>query len=125
MNYAFLGLKLTLKYYKIEPTVYSKPTDNSHLHLQADSCHHLPSILRIQKGIAERFYAEFSTDEEYSNKSKGYKAYLIGTGHILKNVEKPFDDVLNVTTAIIKKQKTLTVKTALLFVTSIILWDRM
>ena len=72
-----------------------------------------------------RDYADFSTDEEYSNKSKGYKAYLIGTGHILKNVEKPFDDILNVTTAIIKKQKTLTVKTALLFVTSIILWDRM
>ena len=60
MNYAFLGLKLTLKYYNIEPTVYSKPTDNSHLHLQADSCHHLPSILRIQKGIAERLRRIFN-----------------------------------------------------------------
>ena len=46
----FLDLKLTLKDKKIHPTVYSKPT-NSHLYLQADSCHHSPSILGIQKAV--------------------------------------------------------------------------
>ena len=46
-----LDLKLTLKDNKIQTTVYRKPTD-SHLFLQADSCHHLPSILGIQKGVA-------------------------------------------------------------------------
>ena len=35
----FIDLKLTLKDHKIQTTVYSKPID-SHLYLQADSCHH-------------------------------------------------------------------------------------
>ena len=42
----FLDSKSTLKDNKIHNTVYSKPTD-SHLYLQADFCHHLPSILGI------------------------------------------------------------------------------
>ena len=46
----FLDLKLTLKDNKIYTTVYSKPT-YSHLYLQADSCHHLPSILGIHKEL--------------------------------------------------------------------------
>ena len=46
----FLDLKLTLKDNKIHTTVYSKPT-YSHLYLQADSCHHLPSILGIKKEL--------------------------------------------------------------------------
>ena len=45
-----LRLKLTLKDNKIQTTVYSKST-NSHLYLQADFCHHFPSILEIQKGV--------------------------------------------------------------------------
>ena len=44
----FLDLKLILKDNEIQTTVYNKPT-NSHLYSQADFCHHLPSILRIQK----------------------------------------------------------------------------
>ena len=63
----FLDLKSTLKDNKIQTAVYSKPTD-SHLYLQADSCHHLPSILGIQKGIALRLCRICSTDEEYNNK---------------------------------------------------------
>ena len=90
----FLDLKLTLTDNKIQTTVYSKPTD-SHLYLQADSCHHLPSILGIQKGVALRLRRICSTDEEYNNKSKEYKAYLIGRGHKLKNIEKSFNYVLN------------------------------
>ena len=78
----------------IHTTVYSKPTD-SHLYLQADSCHHLPSILGIQKGVALRLRRICSTDEEFNNKSKEYKAYLIGRGHKLKNVEKSFNVALN------------------------------
>ena len=90
----FLDLKLTLKDNKMHTTDYSKPTD-SHLYLQADSCHHLPSILGIQKGVALRLRRICSTDEEFNNKSKEYKAYLIGRGHKLKNVEKSFNDALN------------------------------
>ena len=80
----FLDLKLTLKDNKIQTTVYSKPID-SHLYLQVDSCHHLRSILGIQEGVALRLRRICSTDKEYNNKPKEYKAYLIGRGHKLKN----------------------------------------
>ena len=43
--------------------------------------HHLPSILGRQKGV--------------NNKSKEYKASLIGRVHKLMNVEKSFNEVLN------------------------------
>ena len=71
-EFCFSDLKLTLKDNKIQATDYSKPTD-SHLYLQADSCHHLPSILGIQKGVALRLRRICSTDKEYNNKSKEYK----------------------------------------------------
>ena len=90
----FLDSKLALKDNKSQTKVYSKPT-NSHLYLQAHSCHHLPSILGIQKGIALRLRRIYSTDEESNNKSKKDKDYLIGSVHKLKNVEKLFNDVLN------------------------------
>ena len=81
----FLDLKLTLKNNKIESTVYSKPT-NRHLNLQAaNSCNNSPSILEIQKEDALRLCNICSTNEEYNNKSKEYKAYLNGRGHKLKN----------------------------------------
>ena len=67
----FLDLKLTLKDYEIHTTVYSKPTDN-HLYLKGDSCHHLPSILERQKGVASKLRRICSTDEEFNNKSKEY-----------------------------------------------------
>ena len=59
----FSDLKLTLKDNKIQPTVYSKRT-NSPLYLQADPCHHLPSILGTQRGVALRLRRICSTDEE-------------------------------------------------------------
>ena len=65
----FLDLKLTLKDNKSQTKVYSKPT-NSRLYLQANSCHHLPSILGIEKEIAVRLRRLCSTDEESNNKSK-------------------------------------------------------
>ena len=71
------------------------PLTVNHLYLQADSCHYLPCILVIQKGVALRLRRICSSDEEYNNKSKEYKAYLIGSGHRLKNTEKSFHDILN------------------------------
>ena len=68
----FLDLKLALKDNKIQTIVYSKPT-NSHLCLQADSCHHLPSILGIQKGVALRLCRICLTNEEYIHKLKECK----------------------------------------------------
>ena len=90
----FLDLKLTLKDNKIQTTLYSKPT-NSHLFSQADFCHHLPSTLGIEKGVALRLCRICSNDEEYNNKSKEYKAYLTGGGHKLENDDKSFNYVLN------------------------------
>ena len=112
----FLDLKLTFKDSKIQTTVYSKPTD-SHLYLQADCCHHLPSILGIRKGVALRLRRICSIDEEYNNKSKKYKAYLTGRGHKLKNVEKSFNDVLNMSRqqSRIKKTKNTNSKNNIVF----------
>ena len=112
----FLDLNLTLTDNKIQTAVYSKPTD-SHLYLQADSCHHLPSILGIQKGVDLRLRRICSTDEEYNNKSKEYKAYLIGRGHKLKNIEKSFNDVLNMSRqqSRIKKTKNTNSKNKIVF----------
>ena len=68
---SFLDLKLILKDNKIQATVYSKPTD-SHLYLLilTDSCHHLLSILGIQKVVTLRLRRICSTNEDFNNKSK-------------------------------------------------------
>ena len=78
----FLDLKLSLHDNKIPTTVYNKLT-NDRLYLLEDSCHHLSSVLGWQNGVALRLCKICSTDKEHSNKSKEYKAYLIGGGHIL------------------------------------------
>ena len=118
----FLDLKLILKDNKIHTTVYSKPTDR-YLYLQADSCHHLPSILGMQKGVALRLRRICLTDEEFNNKSKEYKAYLIDKRHTLKNVEKSFNDAFHDSNLALRKRKALTGKTRFFFVVSIIPWD--
>ena len=112
----FLDLKLTLKDNKIHTTVYSKPTD-SHLYLQADSCIHSPSILEIQKGVALRLRRICLTDEEFNSKSKEYKAYSIGRGYKLKDVEKSFNDTLNISRqqSRIKKTKSTNSKNKVVF----------
>ena len=98
------------------PKVYSKPTD-SHPYLQADSCHHLPSVLGIQKGVALRLHRICSTDEKFNSKAKEYKAYLIGRGYKLKNVEKSFNDALNMSwqQSHIKKTKSTNSKNKIAF----------
>ena len=118
----FLDLKLIFKDNKIQTTVCSKPTD-SYLYLQADSSHHLPSLLGIQKGAALRLRRISSSDEDYNNRSKEYKAYLIGRGHKLQNVKKSFNDVLNMAGQQSRIRKQNTLKNAV-FVLSIIPWDQ-
>ena len=76
----FLDLKITIVENQLFTTVYSKPTD-SHLYLQADSCHQLPSIKGIQKGVSLRLRRICTTLEEYDAKSKEYAAYLVARGH--------------------------------------------
>ena len=58
-----------------------------------------------------------STYEEYNNKSKEYKAYLTGRGHKLKNIEKSFNDVLNMSQqqSRIKKTKNTNSKNKIVF----------
>ena len=73
-------------------TVYSKPTD-SHLYLQAESCHPEASIKGIQKGVALRLRRICSTIEEFDTKSKEYSAYLVARGHNPYTVQSAFDEV--------------------------------
>ena len=55
----------------------------------------LTLYLRNTKGVALRLPRISLTDKEHNNKSKEYKAYLTGRGHKLKNIEKCYNDVLN------------------------------
>ena len=67
--------------------------NDSHLYSQTKYCHHLPSVLGILKGFALRLRRICSTDEKFNNKSKEYKASLIGRGHnlrMLKNLSMTF-----------------------------------
>ena len=87
----FLDLKISIMGNQLFTTVYSKPTD-SHLYLQADSCHRKISINGIQKGVALRLRIICSTDEEYQEKAKLYMAYLVARQHDPVIVKKTFDD---------------------------------
>ena len=57
-----LDLRITIVDNKLHTTVYSKPTD-SHLYLQAESCHQNSTFNGIQKGVALRLRRICSTDE--------------------------------------------------------------
>ena len=74
-------------------------------------------ILGIQKGVALRLRRICSTDKEFNNKSKEYKAYLIGRGHKLKDVEKSFNDASNMSRqqCRIKKTKSTNSKNKVVF----------
>ena len=76
----FLDLRIGLVEGRLVTSVYSKPTD-SHLYLQAESCHQEASIRGIQKGVALRLRRICSSLDEFDNKSKDYKAYLVARGH--------------------------------------------
>ena len=80
LRIAFLDLLIRIINGKLVTTVYSKPTD-SHLYLQADSCHLEASVKGIQKGVALRLRRICSSLEEYDLKAKEYSAYLVARGH--------------------------------------------
>ena len=88
----FLDLKIAIHEGRLISTVYSKPTD-SHLYLQAGSCHQEASIRGIQKGVALRLRRICSTIEEFDIKSKEYSAYLVARGHNPYSVQAAFDHV--------------------------------
>ena len=78
---------------KIQTTVYRKSLIATYIYSQTLS----PFILYLRnaKGVALRLPRISLTDKEYNNKSKEYKAYLNGRGHKLKNTEKCYNDILN------------------------------
>ena len=77
---------------KLTASMYSKRTD-SHLYLQADSCHKKSSIKGIQKGVALRLCRICSSDNDYTAESKEYTKYLVNRGHDLKSVQHCFNNV--------------------------------
>jgi hypothetical protein len=88
----FLDLKIGIHEGRLITTVYSKPTD-SHLYLQAESCHQDASIKGIQKGVALRLRRICSTLDEFDAKSKEYSAYLVARGHNPYTVQSAFQSV--------------------------------
>ena len=106
----FLDVHIYLENYKIETTVYSKPTD-SHLFLHGKSCHKKSSITGIQKGVALRLRRICSTNKEYENKSKQYKAFLINRGHDSGKVVKNFTKVDSLSRAEARQKSTKTFST--------------
>ena len=88
----FLDVKLSIVNGKIETSVYSKPTD-SHLYLQATSCHNKASIKGIPKGVALRLRRLCSTDDEFNNKASEYTDHLTLRGYNKKAVDTAFSDI--------------------------------
>ena len=91
----FMDLLITIENGELKTTVYSKPTDG-HLYLHHNSCHPKSTKLAIQKGVALRLRRICSSDEEFLNKAKEYKAYLVSRGHNPKDVITNFEKARNI-----------------------------
>ena len=87
----FLDLKISIQNNRLETTVYSKSTE-SHLYLEASSCHKKSSKNGIIKGVALRLRRICSTMEDFKIKSE-YMAYFVARGHSAKLVKSEFDKV--------------------------------
>ena len=87
-----LDLRIAIHEGRLLTSVYSKPTD-SHLYLQADSCHQEASVKGILKGVALRLRRICSTIDEFDQKSKEYSAYLVARGHNPFSVQNAFEKV--------------------------------
>ena len=87
----FLDLKILIQNNRLETTVYSKSTE-SHLYLEASSCHKKSSKNGIIKGVALRLCRICSTIEDFKIKSE-YMAYFVARGHSAKLVKSEFDKV--------------------------------
>ena len=81
-----------LIYFLHVSTVYRKPTD-SHLYLNADSCHKKSSVKGVQKGVALRLRRICSSGNDYTAKSKDYTKFLVNRGHDLKSVQQGFNNI--------------------------------
>ena len=103
-NLCFLDLKISVEDGKLFTTVYSKPTD-SHLYLDFNSCHKKASMVGIEKGVALRLRRICSTDNEYNERSKEYKAYLCARGHPAVSVNSSFDKISKVSKSQARKKK--------------------
>jgi hypothetical protein len=88
----FLDLLISLSNGELTTTVYSKPTDG-HLYLNSDSCHPRTTKLAVQHGTALRLKRICSSETEFNEKSKDYKAYLVSCGHKPKDVVESFKKV--------------------------------
>ena len=106
-----LDLRIGIHEGHLITSVYSKPTD-SHLYLQAESCHQEASINGIQKGVALRLRRICSTLDEFDAKSKEYSAYLVARGHNPYMVQSAFQSVraLTVSQARTKAQRSVNKK---------------
>ena len=106
-----LDLRIGIHEGRLITSVYSKPTD-SHLYLQAESCHQEASINGIQKGVALRLRRICSTLDEFDAKSKEYSAYLVARGHNPYMVQSAFQSVraLTVSQARTKAQRSVNKK---------------
>ena len=92
----FLDLGIILKNNKLFTTVYSKST-SIQIYLHADSIHPKSTFTGIQKGVSLRLRRICSTDEEFNERSKEYKAYLVARGHNPTSVLKEFDRTAELT----------------------------
>ena len=81
---------------KLFTTVYSKPT-SSQMYLHADSIHPKSTSTDIQKGVSLRLRRICSTDEEFNERSKEYKAFLVARGHNPTSILKEFYRTANLT----------------------------
>ena len=87
-----LDLKISIQNNCFETTVYSKPTE-SHLWMEASSCHKKSSKNDIIKGAAFCLLRISSTMENFKMKSSEYMAYLVARGHSAKLAKSEFDRV--------------------------------
>ena len=67
------------------------------MYLHADSIHPKSTFTGIQKGVSLRLRRICSTDEEFNERSKEYKAYLAARGHNPASVLKEFGRTANLT----------------------------
>jgi hypothetical protein len=91
----FLDLLIRIVEGKLTTTVYSKPTDG-HLYLNNASCHPKNTKRAVQYGTALRLRRICSTDPEFEQKSKEYKAYLASCGHDPNELVESFTKVKNI-----------------------------
>ena len=99
-----LDLRTSIVENRLLTTVYSKPTD-SHLYLQANSCHPKATIKGIQKGVALRLRRICSTLEEFDLKSKEYSAYLAARGHHPPSIVAAFESIRNISIVEARQKK--------------------